>query len=96
MQRKKYGKRFDNREADSAFYQDIRSSNLKFTLTNIKNSFQATWSTEPTKRLDRVQKMKEMQLMKRSGFNKHIDDMKKTKVIGKPISENKHMSGTIR
>ena len=40
MLRKKHGgKRFDNREADSKFYQEIRGSNTKFTLTHNKNPF---------------------------------------------------------
>lgn len=96
LMRKKYGERFDNREADAKFYQDLRGSNLKFTQTNIKNPFQSCWSTEPTKRLDRVQKLKEINFMKRSGFNKHIDDMSKMKMIDQPISEKKLNARTLR
>lgn len=84
--RKKYGEGFDNKEAESKFYQDLRDSNLRYTLTHNKNPFQASWTTEPTKRIDRIQKMKEINFMKRSGFNKHIDDMKKMNMIDKPIT----------
>lgn len=94
--RKKHGEGFDNMEADSKFYQDLRGSNLKFTLTHNKNTFQANWLTEPTKRIDRVQKMKEINFMKRSGFNKHIDDMNKMNMIGKPISEKRLKQRTLR
>ena len=94
--RKKYGEGFDNKEADAKFYQDLRDSNLKYTLTHNKNPFQASWTTEPTKRIDRVQKMKEINFMKRSGFNKHIDDMQKMNIIDKPITQKKMRQRTLR
>lgn len=40
--------------------------------------------------------MKEINFMKRSGFNKYIDDMKQMNMIDKPISEKKLKQRTLR
>jgi NAD dependent epimerase/dehydratase family enzyme len=40
--------------------------------------------------------MREINFMKRSGFNQHIDDMSKNNLIGKPISEKKQKLRTLR
>jgi hypothetical protein len=37
--RKKHGEGFDNTEADSKFYQELRGSNVKYSLTHNKNPF---------------------------------------------------------
>ncbi len=44
------------------------------------------WSTQPKAILDRASKLKDFNLLTRSGFNMTIDNPKKTKKILVPIS----------
>ena len=70
----KLKKRFDLNEAQNQFMRGLRGSERKFTANHNKNPFTQVWSTEPTRRIDRpVKRLREVSLLKRSGFNKLID-----------------------
>ena len=59
---------------------------VSFTINQTKNRFNEVWSTEPTMRIDRLQRLKEYNNLKRSGFNKKIDNPKEAGYIDNPIS----------
>ena len=59
---------------------------VSFTINHTKNRFNEMWSTEPTNRIDRLQRLKEYNYLKRSGFNIKIDNPKEAGYIDKPIS----------
>lgn len=61
--------------------RDLRGSDVAHTISNPKNPYQATWSTQPTRRIDRIPRLKPMHLNTRSGFNKKVDDAAKLNVI---------------
>jgi hypothetical protein len=58
--------------------------------------YQAIWSTEPTQRLDRPKKLKDLHLFKRSGYNKKIEDPEKMGHADQPISEKMLYQSTLR
>ena len=59
---------------------------VSITINHTKNRFNEMWSTEPTNRIDRLQRLKEYNYLKRSGFNVKIDNPKEAGYIDKPIS----------
>lgn len=75
--------------ANNKFYQDLRSMDLSYMANETNNRYLQLWSTNPSKRFERVKKMKEISFIKRSGFNKVIDLKDNSSYINKPISSKK-------
>ena len=69
---------------------------VSFTINQTKNRFNEVWSTEPTMRIDRLQRLKEYNNLKRSGFNKKIDNPKEAGYIDKPISSKQLSKSNLR
>jgi hypothetical protein len=69
---------------------------VSFTINQTKNRFNEVWSTEPTIRIDRLQRLKEYNNLKRSGYNKKIDNPKVAGYIDKPISSKQLSKSNIR
>ena len=69
---------------------------VSFTINQTKNRFNEVWSTEPTMRIDRLQRLKEYNNLKRSGFNKKIDNSKEAGYIDKPISSKQLSKSNLR
>jgi len=98
---RKYKKRFDTNEACNKFRRELRGSDVTHTIKNSKNPFQAVWSTQPSRRIDRAAKLKQIHLLSRSGFNKKIDDDKakqpnKLNEIVKPVSSRVLRASTLK
>ena len=97
MDRNRYlKKRFDTREAQNNFNRNLRHCNVSHTVNQVKNPYQEIWSTEPTRRIDRMPRLKPMHMNTRSGFNKKIEDATKFNVIDEPISEKQLSQSTLR
>ena len=69
---------------------------VSFTINQTKNRFNEVWSTEPTMRIDRLQRLKEYNNLKRSGFNQKIDNPKEAGYIDKPISSKQLSKSNLR
>ena len=46
---------------------------LSYMANETNNRYLQLWSTNPSKRFERVKKMKDISFIKRSGFNRVID-----------------------
>lgn len=89
-------KRFDIVEGYNKFHQGLRNFDTTHTITQTKNPFNAVWSTQPKAMLDRASKLKDFNLLTRSGFNITIDNPKKNRKIIVPISPNMQLNMTLR
>ena len=83
--RQKHKKTDCERDAKANFYKNIRDCEVNYNISG-KNPLRAIWGTDPTKRIDRSDKMKEYNFIKRSGFNKKIDAKNVIGVHKTPIS----------
>lgn len=87
---------FDTVEAINKFHQGLRDSEVIHRINNNKNPFIAGWITRPTKRIDRQAKMKEVSFLKRSGFNKKIDNPQEFGYIDKPTPRHQIKQHSLR
>jgi len=53
------------------------------------NRYLQLWSINPSRRFERTKRMKDISLIKRSGFNKNIDSKYNSNFINKPITPKK-------
>lgn len=94
--KKKLIKRFDTNEAKNNFCRNLRGCQTKHTVTSTRNPYTAIWSTEPTQRIDRPRKLKDIHFIRRGGHNKKLDDANKMGVIDQPISYQMLRMSTLR
>ena len=76
--------------------RDLRFSDVAHMQTNTKNVHQTTWSTVPTRRIDRSPRLKPMHFNARSGFNKKVDDPSKLNVLDQPVSAKQLSASTLK
>jgi len=79
-------------KAKSKYLQGLRDADVSHVPTTQKNSFLALFSTEPTRRLDRSFKKRDIHITKRSNFNVRIDSQSPKPLLNKQENSLKKLS----